>query len=606
MKFFKLIANTKVKKIIILTIAALFASPVVFYGADSLINMNKIHYGVKINNQAVGGLYPDAAIKKFEKINQELAGKQVNLYWDEQEWNLKPHEIDVDFRTKEAVALAAKIGNTGNPANRFIQKINSWLGKESIKLKLNLNDEMLNEFLTEISSAIDRKPLNPSVAIKNGEALSVKGQTGLLLSKDTSRKTIEQAILSPTYRSKELPVFIIPTQIKYESAVKAAEKANNIISDPVIIKYQTSSWEIAKEGLLEMLNIEEAIIEGNPSLDVSVDNEKVKRKIESLTKEISKEPQDARFSAAGEKIVIIPSKDGVLINFDKAAQDINIAATNQELADREVLLTGTIIPSKFTTEKAQSMGIKEKISSYSTKYSSYLRSRVSNIHLLAKTLDGTIIAPGEVFSFNKTIGPRTAAKGYKEAPVIVNGKLVPGLGGGICQVTTTMFNTIFFAGLPIPERRNHSFYISKYPTGRDATVSYPSVDLKFRNDTGAYILIKGYVSSNSVTIALYGTEPGRTVTYNSTGFTRITGYPVERIPDSTLDKGVEKIMDSGISGRQITVYRTVKKENIVLFKDTFASKYRPKTQIVIYGTKPLPAEKPLAGKVPTSAAEATP
>src|SRR5581483_3083796 len=122
-----------------------------------------------------------------------------------------------------------------------------------------------------------------------------------------------------------------------------------------------------------------------------------------------------------------------------------------------------------------------------------------------------LIKPGETFSFNKTTGARTAAKGFLEAPVIVDGELTTGLGGGVCQVSTTVFNAAFEAGLPIVERVNHALYISHYPQGRDATVDYPDVDLKFRNDTGHWLLLRTFVGSSSLTVTLYGTPQHRRV-----------------------------------------------------------------------------------------------
>src|SRR5207237_2112919 len=126
-------------------------------------------------------------------------------------------------------------------------------------------------------------------------------------------------------------------------------------------------------------------------------------------------------------------------------------------------------------------------------------------------IDDHLIAPGEEFSFNKTTGERTAAKGFLEAPVIINGELQTGLGGGVCQVSTTVFNTAYEAGLKITARTNHALYISHYPQGRDATVDYPNVDLKFVNDTKHWLLLRTFVSSDSLTVNLYGTPQHRTV-----------------------------------------------------------------------------------------------
>src|SRR5213076_2842527 len=171
---------------------------------------------------------------------------------------------------------------------------------------------------------------------------------------------------------------------------------------------------------------------------------------------------------------------------------------------RQAALVVAQTPPKRTTAEAQRMGIVGVVSSYSTVYGG-TSNRIHNVQLVAHLVDGALIAPGAVFSFNGTTGERNAAKGFLEAPVIINGELTTGLGGGVCQVSTTVFNAAYEAGLPILERHNHALYISHYPQGRDATVNYPDVDLKFRNDTDHWLLLRTWVGSSSLTVALYGT-----------------------------------------------------------------------------------------------------
>jgi vancomycin resistance protein YoaR len=224
---------------------------------------------------------------------------------------------------------------------------------------------------------------------------------------------------------------------------------------------------------------------------------------------------------------------------------------------------------------------------------------VNNVHLLGDALDGKLIAPGAVFSFNGAVGERTAAKGYQEANAIVDGKLVPQLGGGICQVGTTLFNTIFESGLPVLQRSNHSFYISHYPKGRDATVSWGGPDLKFKNDTPNWVLISVSYTSSSITISLYGTDPGYTVTSVAGPWTDVKPFPTEEVQDATLYAGMKVIEDMGETGRKIVVTRTVTKGGQVVRTDQFMSNYKPKVQVVRVGTKPR-VSKTATGTVPAT------
>ena len=172
----------------------------------------------------------------------------------------------------------------------------------------------------------------------------------------------------------------------------------------------------------------------------------------------------------------------------------------------------------LTTAEAEAMGIKDKLASYTTKWVGTSNRQV-NVRITTQYATNVFLAPGDVYNFDKQIGPRTAARGYKLAPGIVGpGKLEDVYGGGICQVSTTMFNAAFFAGIEIVERHNHSIYIDHYPKGRDATVTGGGKNLRFKNDTGHYIWIRGISDGVTTTITFYGTSEGRKVEYTTGDF----------------------------------------------------------------------------------------
>src|SRR5262249_7222977 len=188
---------------------------------------------------------------------------------------------------------------------------------------------------------------------------------------------------------------------------------------------------------------------------------------------------------------------------------------------------------KLTTAQAQAMGITGTVGGFETVYGG-IANRIHNVQLVAHLVDGTLIAPGATFSFNGTTGERSAAKGFLEAPVIVNGELQTGLGGGVCQVSTTVFNAAYDAGLRITSRTNHARYISHYPLGRDATVDYPNVDLKFVNDTPHWLLLRTWVGSSSLTVGLYGTPQHRRVETLPQPLRFVAAPPVQKTVDATL------------------------------------------------------------------------
>jgi vancomycin resistance protein YoaR len=266
-----------------------------------------------------------------------------------------------------------------------------------------------------------------------------------------------------------------------------------------------------------------------------------------------------------------------------------------------------------TTADASAMGINGVVGSYYTSYGG-IPSRLHNVALVAQLIDGVLIAPGKTFSFNGTTGERTAEKGFQEAPVIINGELQTGLGGGICQVSTTVFNAAYEAGLEIDERTNHALYISHYPLGRDATVNYPDQDLKFTNDTAHWLLLRTFVGSGSLTVNLYGTPQNRRVETVEQPL-RIVGAPkIKRVPDPTMLKGTSEVDEYGQPARATSVSRTVyDADGTTLHEDTWYSSYRSEPKVVRVGTKPKPKPKakpkpkpPVVDGVPDTPPASTP
>jgi vancomycin resistance protein YoaR len=219
--------------------------------------------------------------------------------------------------------------------------------------------------------------------------------------------------------------------------------------------------------------------------------------------------------------------------------------------------------------------------------------RIHNVELVAHLLNGKLIAPGATFSFNQATGARTASQGFLQAPVIINGEVQTGLGGGVCQVSTTVFNAAYEAGLPITDRTNHALYISHYPLGRDATVDYPDIDLKFVNDTGHWLLLRTFVNPYSLVVTLYGTPQHRRVVSNTAPLVEVAPAPVVRKVDSSLASGTSVIEQYGEAAYSTSVQRLVyAPDGKLLSNVTWYSSYRSLPELLLVGPPPKPAPKP--------------
>jgi vancomycin resistance protein YoaR len=256
----------------------------------------------------------------------------------------------------------------------------------------------------------------------------------------------------------------------------------------------------------------------------------------------------------------------------------------------------------FTTEEAEAMGIKDCLSVRTTEWIG-TRNRQNNVRITTEFINKEgkhYLAPGEEFSFIETVGERTEERGYKMAPGIQpNGQLDDVFGGGICQVATTLFNSAFFAGLKITERRNHTIYISHYPEGRDAAVAGDEVDLKFVNDTDHYIWIRGESDGIETTFWIYGTNDGRKVTFKNSGIMNEgAAPPVEVWSDPSLSPGVTVIKSPGQSYKMVVVTRWITWPDGKVTEEKFTSKY-PQRPVIIYAGPAVPTTAPPTTAPPT-------
>ncbi len=588
MDFVRIHRHIKLKSIAILIALIFFVSTAAF--ADCLIHWKKIHSGVEINGIPVGGLTPAQAFKKVHSRFKPLLKRPVIVCYSDKGWKIYPSQLNTKIDISKTVEEAFAVGREGSIFNRLRYRFSCWYEPAMIPLKFSMDSQSLSAVMEQIAREIERKPVNAGIRIKNAQVEVIPNQVGIQVKRAQALSLIRAKLFALDKRQVNLPSTILAARISDGDIIEALKDVRLMLKTPITLKYDKYSWEIPPEKigeLIEFKEVEESKGRGKRViLRAHLHEGRVKEYIKEITKNFNIPPRDAEFRVNGPKVTIIPSQYGREVDADAAFDGINRAVRDKP--PREVSLTTRVVEPNLTTEEAKAMGIRERISTFTTSYNPNHKTRTHNIHLLAKSLDGTIVPPREVFSFNETVGPRTAEKGYMEAPMILNGELVPAIGGGVCQVTTTLFNAVFFAGYPVVERQNHSFYISRYPAGRDATVSYPKPDFKFRNDTSAHLLIKAWCTPSTITIAIYGTDFGTEVSYTTSPFTNLKPYPIEYKEDPALPKGEQVVEEKGVEGREIAVIRMVKRKGAVVRENRFISRYRPKAAVVRVGTMEAP------------------
>jgi vancomycin resistance protein YoaR len=295
-------------------------------------------------------------------------------------------------------------------------------------------------------------------------------------------------------------------------------------------------------------------------------------------------PQDARIVLRKGRPQVVPDVPGVTLDADALA-----AAARTALLDpaRTATVRTVLRRPALTTEKARALGVKERVSTFSTVYPANA-DRTTNLRIAARTVNGTLVLPGKTFSLNDVLGRRTPEKGYRAAPVIEGTRLVKDYGGGVSQIATTIFNNVFFAGLEDVRHQPHSFYISRYPEGREATVSFPTVDLVWRNDSPYAVLIEASVTK-TVNVSFWSTkvwdikaEKGPRTNYR----------PTKRI----YDPKPSCVPQGAVAGFDVVVRRLFYKGSTLVRTQTFSTSYAPEDEVIC-------APEPGTGDRPESADE---
>lgn len=305
----------------------------------------------------------------------------------------------------------------------------------------------------------------------------------------------------------------------------------------------------------------------------------------NFARQINRDPVDAaaHWDDTAQQVVLSPGHAGGKLNFNAAKKLITtdlIGKLGAGPAPDELQLPYQEKPARVTED--QLAQIDALLSSFTTSYTSSTSNRADNVATAAEAIDGTVVLPGEVFSYNKTVGPRTEDNGFKTAPEIVKGQLKPGIGGGVCQVSTTVYNAVLLANLQIVQRSHHSLPVHYVPPGRDATVSYPALDFKFRNNTNTPIVIETHTGGRKLTVRILGKGPAPQVSIERGDITSSPPSTVTR-KDPGLPKGA-RVVDKGKNGLSVTVTRVVGEGDSAVREELSKDHYLGEPTVVRIGT----------------------
>ena len=574
--------NSKIQKAkpYIFVLYGLLIIAVVF----NLVYAKKIIPGVKIAGIDVGGMTFESAKKVLEE-NEKNISEELKLKFEDKEFPLKRNDIGLTYDWEDSVVRCFDVGRSGNFFIDTKDKIVTPFKGLSIPASYDYDDDSFGIKLSVIRREINLEPQNSKFYLEDGKLSISPSSNGRKLLEEDFHKDINLSFGSLDFSDKTIPVQIIEPEIMEKDIELFREIIEEIISEDLVINFEEKKWTLDSEKILNLIGFEKN--EKEKRVKMILDKLAFRDLANELAAEVNESPKGEVVSTDGNKVLEFKiTKEGKELDEEKFKEDLKSAIFDDR---KNVSLVLKNVDDSSDKEK---YGILSLIGEGTSHFAGSTAERIHNIILAAGNISGSLVPPGAVYSMNKSVGPIDYQHGFKSAFIIKGGRTVLGEGGGVCQTSTTLFRAILNSGLPVVSRYPHAYRVGYYeqdmPVGFDAAIFQPSWDFKFKNDTNAYVLIQAHsnLSENSLTFKIYGTPDGRSVEISEPVVTDQSPPPPPLYEDDpSLPKGVVRQVDYAAWGATATFTRTVRKEDTILFTDTFTSRYQPWRAVYKVGTK---------------------
>ncbi|PIR42893.1 hypothetical protein CO058_00880 [candidate division WWE3 bacterium CG_4_9_14_0_2_um_filter_35_11] len=530
--------------------------------------------GVYVNDLYVGGMDIESAVKFLSDKNPYEKNDVSVVINGTDPVIIKPTDIDFEVLYVKTAKDAFGIGRSENFTKDFLSKLSFFNKKTKIKFLYDFSADQMQNMINSIVESKIETVIEPSFQIsKSGELIIVDGQIGQVLDDNLQSKIAESMSGNDTALINISSTQVIPkfSKADLEFLEQSVIDITNVNYDLVFDSY---SKKLTKTDLLSFIDT----IKDSSGVSLSTNENNISKFLNGVAIDIDRGPRVQVLTVKEERALeFVAPQNGQKLKIEETVDAIK-SAINTKTSK-----IGLVVEVTKPPENENSFGVKEIVGIGSSKFKGSITGRIKNIELAASRVNGVLVAPGEIFSFNDAVGEISSKTGYSTAYIISQGRTVLGDGGGVCQVSTTLFRAALDAGLPIVERNAHSYRVSYYEQdsapGIDATIYSPSVDLRFKNDTPGYILITSEFSSkdSSLSFSIYGTKDGRVVDMTTPVVLSRTRPPATIYEeDSSLPVGVKKQVEHSVWGASVKFDRTVKsKDGEIMYQDTFKSNYRP-------------------------------
>jgi vancomycin resistance protein YoaR len=574
----------------------------------------RIALGVSIHGHDLGALRQEQAhLRLTQSLSAYVDGK-IALQTDSRTWHITPRELGLEYDVDAMVAEAYSVGRDVNLFEQLLVQMDTMIHGKDIPLRFSVDEQSQRGIFDFISSSTDQPAVDAGLVLDGEEIKVTSSSVGFGLLRDATADLLSSRFAETSLEQIILPLGELPPSLTEADAEPVKTRAETMISEPLTLRYEdrvwtgsdgsspvlvAHSWQLEPISLTAMLRFSIREESGKKEFIAHFDPAMARKYGRHLASEINREPTDARLTWKNGKLThLIPSQEGLELNVEALPDALNEAAASD--VERVISLPITFTEPKISLADMPGMGIVEKLGEWSTVYGDSYWERRQNVELAASRIDGTIVPPGETFSFNEAVGEITSETGYAIGLSIVGDQTVPDAGGGVCQVSTTVFQAAFWAGYPIIERHPHSYRLSRYepPAGLDATVYAPSTDFKFKNSTDTHLLIQTRTDGWRLYVAFFGTKPSWKVEVDGPYLSNwiLADTTVIKEYSTAIATGRQIWVEVAGAGVDVTISRTVTQDGEELENDSFFSRYRPQRNVLLIGGEPPQDEDDNSGQ----------
>ena len=561
---------------------------------------SRIYSGVTVAGVPLGGLTRASALRQLAGRLQDYPAPPVNLSYAGQQWPLTGDQVKTQADLMAAINQAYLVGRQGNFSTRTARQLLTAVRGKEVAPPLTFDVAQLRYAISQVAKDLRR----PGRAASQIGKVKVDAQPGI----DVDVEATVQAILKALQTTAANQIINVPLAvIELPAPVAAAAPAPNVAASTIALPpMRLHDEKFNLQFALDSAALSRLFVASKPP---RLDEDGLRKLLAEWAAQVGVQPRDARLrfdAETGALTVLQPSQMGRKLDVEATLASIQQAVGAQQ---SQAALVMADAPPDVDMDKIAEMGIRELVASGVTYFKGSSAERVQNIEVGASKLDGAVIPPGKIFSFDKYVEDVNGANGFADSLIIWGDQTAVGAGGGICQVSTTVFRAAYTGGLSIVERYNHGYVVGWYgDPGMDATIFTPKVDFRLRNDTDAYLLVEPVVDSTNgvLRINLYGTKPNRQVELKPAVYSDVIApEPPQYKVDESLAKDQIKQVETEHKGMKVSIERVIV-ENGTTRTDTLVSTYQPWRAVYLVGPgTPIPNATPTITPTATSALTTT-